>query len=182
MPQCRDPASHLARALHLASLSRRGCQCTWRAKLLAREEIGRWLTESRTGCRRIRQCEVHELRRRGPARSRSGGRTRDPVLLQAVDERAAADPEPPRRFRLVAAGRRQRVLDLLALESVEPLPQGHLFLRPRPLLVQRRGPGAPVLPPRAAFSARALRAAPPPRLLLVSPVAPPNSAARRVHL
>src|SRR5438105_5903864 len=83
------------------------------------------LTENRTNCRRIRQCRLQT-----PAVQIAGGDAAaapgavpirwqgasalDPVFLQAVDERAAADPEPPRGLRLVAAGRRQRVLDLLA--------------------------------------------------------------------
>src|SRR5438445_6231543 len=54
---------------------------------------------------------------------------REAVLLQAIDERAAADAQPARRFRLVAARRRQGLLDLIALEGVEPLPEGLFFRR-----------------------------------------------------
>src|SRR6266446_1972580 len=153
-------------------------------------ELRRWLTGNRTNCRRIRQCilqmpAVQIAGGGGLAAPRAvpirwkGASALDRVFLQAVDERAAADPEPPRGLRLVAAGRRQRVLDLLPLESVEPLPEGHFFLRPRPLLVHRRGGGHCVQRLRADLAAGAERDEPRHGILQLSHVTRPIREAQR---
>src|SRR3954464_7900863 len=70
-----------------------------------------------TGCGIFRHLGSRKLR----WRIRSAAR--ESILLQAVDERAAAEPQPPRGLGLVARNRRERPRDHAALEGFHLLAQ-----------------------------------------------------------